>query len=708
MSFLLKEVVHQSLAETLYNEIISRRSNYYYFIGNILEWPDEDIPGTPLDTANYERYTRNGIISVKKINLRDVSLVIPRRDWSANVVYDQFDDYSANVVSNSGATSLKDANFYVLSSNYNVYKCLYNNEDANSTIEPTESDTTPIETSDGYIWKYMYTIPLANRNKFLTSDYMPVQRAVNSSYYSNGEILSIVIDERGSGYSGNSAVSLTVLGTFLGGNGNVVANLTPILNDSGEIIDVIIDNPGNNYKTASIIVNDAGSTGYSLYRGVSNVRINTPGAAYYTNVVSNTTVSIATTGTKQPTANAQANLIFYDNVLVDIVITNPGSGYASNVQANTTITISTTGNSQPTSNATANLFYNETAILKPVLYNKRVEAVLIEDPGTDYTNNNQTTVSIIGDGVGAVLTPYINSVGEVEDIIIENRGSGYTFADLRVVGTSGSGANAYVNLSQNDLDTLQTIIELTATDGGIHAIRINDDGDSFSHANITVQGDGSGFAGNVTIFNNAIQKITIDNIGSGYTFANVIITGDGANSNLTAIISPPGGHGSDAVTELFCDSIMLTSSINNEKNQGVYINNDYRQFGILKNIKQYDSGLIYDNVIGSACFLVTVPSTTGLGRDSVLKMDVSNATRYFEVVEIPSSTQILIMGKNNYELQDGDVMTDNATSVNYTISTVDELPDINKFSGQMLFIDNRTTVSYTEQQLVTLRTVIRL
>ena len=643
MSFLLKESVHQSLIETLYNEIISNRSIYYYFIGNILQWENELVPGTPLDTAAYEKYTRDGIISVKRINLRDVSLVVPRRDWSSNVVYDQYDDYSSSVLSNSGASSLKNSNFYVLSSNYNVYKCLYNNESANSTIEPTETDFTPINTSDGYIWKYMYSIPLANRNKFLTSDYMPVQRAINLGYYANGEISSVVILEGGSGYFNNTSTTLSVLGSFNSGNGNAIANLSPVINQSGEIIDVIINNPGSNYKFATITIGDTQGTGTSLYKGLGNVKILSVGGGYTSNVISNTTAIISTTGAIQPTSNASANLIFSQNTLVDIVIVNPGSGYSSNVVSNTSITITTTGSLQPTANATARLFFNSTAILKPILYEGRIESVVIEDPGTRYSSNLTTSVSVIGDGTGAVLTPYINSLGQVEDIIIESRGFGYTSADLFISGP-GSGANAITNLSQyTDLETIQSIVEVTAIDGSVNAIRINDGGDSFSHANITLSGDGIGFAGNVVIFNNTISKITIDSPGSGYTFANVIITGDGANSNLTAVISPPGGHGKDAVSELFCDAIMLTSSINNDLNHGYYIGNDYRQFGILKDLKKYNSGLLFDNVIGSSCFLVTCSSGfTNLERDDVLYSNVNGVLRYFEVVEVPSLTKALL------------------------------------------------------------------
>ena len=62
MPFLLKDTIHQSLAETVYNEILSRRSNYYYFIGNVLAWADENTPTTPEVTQDYEYTTRNSIV----------------------------------------------------------------------------------------------------------------------------------------------------------------------------------------------------------------------------------------------------------------------------------------------------------------------------------------------------------------------------------------------------------------------------------------------------------------------------------------------------------------------------------------------------------------------------------------------------------------------------------------------------------------------
>lgn len=708
MSFLLKSDFHQSLAEVVYNDFLARRSNYYYFIGRVIDWSDELQPDPPYNTAEYEYITRNNIISVKKINLRDVSFVVRRIDWTYGTIYDQYDgDYSVDSPAHSGATSLRDATFYVLTSEYNVYKCLFNNNNSTSTEEPTGVDTTPIYTSDGYVWKYMYTITLATRNRFLTLDYMPVQRSVTNAFYSNGEISSVVVDSVGSGYQGNSSVTLTVNGTFLGGSGNVIANVKPVFNTSGEIIDVHISNPGNNYKTVSISINETTYSGRSKHKGISEIRIYNPGSGYNTAARNNTTITIATTGVFQPTANAFANLVFSSNALVDIVITNPGTGYTADAQANTTVVIATTGNSQPTSNATANLYFANSAILVPILYNKQLQDVIIQDPGTSYDANLQTSITVFGDGTGAVLTPFINEAGQLEDVIIEAPGEGYTYADISVVSSTGVNANAYVNLSLNDLETLQTVVELAAIKGTINALRVHNGGSDYSYANVVINGDGVNFNGNVILVDNSVSYIQVVTPGQNFTYGNVSITGDGSNANVSAIFSPVGGHGSDAVTELFADTLMFTSQINDEKSHGFNINNDYRQFGIVKNIKEHDSTRTYTGIRGTATYLLTLDTVAGLTPDLLLEHYADDLTKKFNVVTVlPSTKQVIIQNMNNHAIEKNDVLVDILTALPYIVVSVDDEPDINKFSGKLLYVDNRTTVSHSDQQLVTLRTII--
>lgn len=618
MSLLLKDTVHGVIADSVYNDILSRRSNYYFFLGRVMEWDDQNVPLVPVSTYAYEYETRNDIISLKRVTAADVCYVVRRIDWSTGQVYDQYDpDYSTTYTSSTGATSLKTSEFYVLTSDFNVYKCLDNNFGAISTIMPTGSDVVTLATDDGYVWKYMYTIPLSLRNRFLNEDFMPVQKAILNPYYSNGSIDSVIIDNAGTGYFGNADVTLTVQGIFQGGSGNSIANLRPILSATGQFLDVIIDQKGNNYASANILITDNNNSGTGYY--------NTAG---------------------------KANLV-------------------------------------------------------PVIYNGQIDRVVINDPGIGYSANNQTTISLIGDGVGASLSPFINSAGQLEDVIITSRGEGYTYLDVEVVG-DGTGANAYASFFVGDLDTNQSTVELAAIEGGIYNVKITNAGSGYTQANIVLYGDGQQFTGIINFDNDIIKSVTVLNPGFDYTHANVVIAGNGTGATANVILPPYGGHGYNAVKELYADAVMLYSTINNEKIQGVDVNNDYRQIGIIKDPKQYGNERAFANALGSSCFLVTLDSVNNITADSQLELSL-DPSKLFEVIEVVSSTkQILVLGKNNYELTTSNTLYKRSTDTTYSITSINALPTINKFSGDMIYIDNRTRISYSDQQLITIRTVIKL
>lgn len=711
MSFLLKDIIHTSLAEIVYNDILAGRSNYYYYIGKIIDWSDPNNPDIALETGQSEYITRNDIISVKKILPQDVSFVIPRINWESGEIYDQYDpDYSIDFPSSTGATTLKTSKFYVLVSYqgtyYNVYKCLFNNGGAESTEQPTGSDPVAISYSDGYIWKYMYTIPLNLRNKFLTKDYIPVAKAVQFPYYANGEISSVVIDSMGSGYTSNTLLSVSVDCQFLGGSGNVSANIRPILNESGKFVDVLITDSGNNIKSANITITDYSSHGESYYKNANSAIIVNSGAGYTTAVIANTTAIITSTGA-QPNSNAIVSLSFSNSSLTGVNIVNGGSGYTTAIASNTTISISTSGASQPGTNAAVALKFENKAKLKPIIYEGKLVDVVIQDPGLHYTNNSRTTVSLIGDGANAKLIPYINEVGQLEDIIIEDRGHGYTYLDIDIVG-DGVGANAYASFYTGDLNSIQSTVELSAISGAIHNVKIVDPGDSFTTANVTVTGDGTGFTGNVIITNNVISKINIINPGRNYTYANVTIEGDGGNAIVQAILSPQGGHGFNPVKELFADTLIIYSTVNNEKNQGLFVNNDYRQFGLIRNIKDFEDNETFESFLGSTCYLANLTSKVNLTRDDILVLTTDH-TKEFDVITIDENTnKVLLNSKNNHLLEQSDILINLNTDQIYNITNIVAEPNINKFSGDLLFIDNRTTISYSDNQLVTLKTVLKL
>jgi len=104
---------------------------------------------------------------------------------------------------------------------------------------------------------------------------------------------------------------------------------------------------------------------------------------------------------------------------------------------------------------------------------------------------------------------------------------------------------------------------------------------------LTVKGDGDDAVAIATIDTsaNSISTVEIVNRGSGYSFADVIISSNGDSitaANLTPSLSPPGGHGSDAINELYASRAGVSVTYANNESNTIPTTNDYRSVGIIK------------------------------------------------------------------------------------------------------------------------------
>lgn len=167
-------------------------------------------------------------------------------------------------------------NFYVRNSRDQVFECLFNNNRNESIIEPTIDidgqlpENAFIRTADGYKWKYMYTIPPGLKQKFFTDTWMPVanDNAVIATA-TEGRIDIVNVLWGGSGHIGggssNTARILQVTNTD-GANCNLSARVV-----SGEIVEVVVLNGGNNYTTGVVTVIDTEKLGNTTLQGTVNV-----------------------------------------------------------------------------------------------------------------------------------------------------------------------------------------------------------------------------------------------------------------------------------------------------------------------------------------------------------------------------------------------------------------------------------------------------
>jgi hypothetical protein len=233
-------------------------TNLFIAIGKNTPWANGDsYPNTAVDSINNQNAVWKNMIGGKKITGNDIAIVTKRFNWTANTVYTQYDDRANNLLNDS-------TQFYVLTDEYNVYKCLFNNDGANSTIKPTYTTFNSTSTEeDGYIWKYMYTLNTNDRRRFLTDEWMPVKRLTNDDASPqwgvqeaaiDGSIEIILVEDGGTGYSNVSNALVSIYGDGTG------ATATAYLNTTSQIVDnVVVTSSGTGYTFANISI--AGTSG---------------------------------------------------------------------------------------------------------------------------------------------------------------------------------------------------------------------------------------------------------------------------------------------------------------------------------------------------------------------------------------------------------------------------------------------------------------
>lgn len=176
--------------------------------------PNDSISETIVDVY------RNMIYG-KRLSPNDIKLMIPRNDYVSNKVYDMYDDTIGE-----SSLALFNKNYYAVvnaDSFYHVFKCLDNNLGANSTVQPEFSEVDAsdeiYQTSDGYVWKYMYTVDNTTVARFATTDYFPyVANSLVASSAKEGTIDVIKVELPGRGYSNYCNGTFRVDDLRIGGN----------------------------------------------------------------------------------------------------------------------------------------------------------------------------------------------------------------------------------------------------------------------------------------------------------------------------------------------------------------------------------------------------------------------------------------------------------------------------------------------------------
>jgi len=238
-------------------------TTYYLFIGRAHAWAsDADVQGntitegtdasppTPNDDISSEFYNWDDMLGAKIIASTDVSYCIPRRNWTTGTTYDHYEhNISSSNTANSGATNLFDSTFVVMNSAYAVYKCIENDSNTASTVEPTSTSNSIVTTGDGYKWKYMYSLTSAETLNFMSTDFIHVSTdSTVTAAAVDGALDTIEVVAGGSSYSLSTGSTISAI-PIRGDGSSGVCSVTI---SSGAIASAAVTTAGTGYTYAYI------------------------------------------------------------------------------------------------------------------------------------------------------------------------------------------------------------------------------------------------------------------------------------------------------------------------------------------------------------------------------------------------------------------------------------------------------------------------
>jgi hypothetical protein len=285
-------------------------------------------------------------------------------------------------------------------------------------------------------------------------------------------------------------------------------------------------------------------------------------------------------------------------------------------------------------------------------------------------------------------------------------------------------------------DFQQYVVQNAAISGQIVGYRVTEKGGIYNTApTVTIIGDGSGATArailNTTGGIEAIevgatdQSDILTSMGSGYSYGNIIISATplasgGVPAKAVPIFGPKLGLGADATVDLRSTGIMFNIKPDGTVENTWVVDQGYRQIGLLKNPKT-PSGGAFTNTQGLALQRMSLTISAGDGdpennygilftEDTLITGATSTAKGWLDYYD-DSATIWYHQDENT-----GFTPFQNSEAINiegYTASTpiidVANIPaDVNRYSGELLFINNFNEVTRARGQTEDIKVVVKL
>ena len=192
----------------------------------------------------------------------------------------------------------------------------------------------------------------------------------------------------------------------------------------------------------------------------------------------------------------------------------------------------------------------------------------------------------------------------------------------------------------------------------------------------------------------------------------------GTGATFKPIISPINGHGANPLEELGGNYVIVNSRLEFGEGSGDFpTDNDFRRIGLIKDPVQSSDSTISTATSLTATNQVTVDNATSLTVDDVITNAASesattakarivsktgNVLKLLPVVN--SGGEYVNFANSNSIFKDG-----SDTSVDVSSSGVSSAhPEMTRFTGQILYVENRGAVSRAADQIEDIKLIIEM
>ena len=314
--------------------------------------------------------------------------------------------------------------------------------------------------------------------------------------------------------------------------------------------------------------------------------------------------------------------------------------------------------------------------------------------------------------------------------------------------------------------TSDSTVSAAAVDGAVESLSITagsgyTDGTYFTaiHGDGTSAGTSSGAIARITVSSGSIVSFgltagtdtTIHAAGSGYTFGYVNLTaafifsdsslsssstlGSGSGGAITVISSPDDGHGANVVTELGAHYVMSAITLTQAEGDDFTTGNDFRSVGLVVDPTNVGTSTVATTTTARQTYVVKVDTNSGtFDADEVITQATTGAVG--KVVEYDSTLSLLYYQQESYK-----GFGTNATSGNYvafsgtnqitgatssatgttgassetvtlansntlTLTSGYATPDLQEYSGDIIYLENRKPIQRASDQTEDIKIII--